>query len=97
MSYLCADKEFDLPKENKKMVKDIISLIMIGSIAVVFVTSSLIIVLVKKWCSLRKSIGCDREIKTTLTKINGDANEEQYLISYQFNDEKPDILNRGKN
>lgn len=93
MSASFAANESLLPNGNK--IFEDSTKIILGSTIIGLVTFLLAIVFVKKKCSRRKYSGRNEDIKSAITKINAKVNEEQYLISYQFDTAKPDMLNKG--
>lgn len=85
--------------EKKKNRNEIVALSLIGtfSFAVVIVAFFFAGILIKKWCSLKNTTACTAEAKCdSKSKLNSDNNDEKYLISYQYEANRPDILNKGK-
>lgn len=83
--------------EQKKTQKEIIalSLIVTFSFAVALTGSFFTILLVKRWCMVRRTSSCTQSKHKTKVKLNTDNNDEKFIISYQLKTNKPDILNKG--
>lgn len=84
--------------EQTKTQKEMIALTLIVTFAFAVAATAFffIVLLVKRWCSLRRaSHSCAQSKHKTKLKSNADNNDEKFIISYQLQTDKPDILNKG--